>query len=212
METTVAFRELRRSEIRQAAELAVRAFDDYEYFTNWFPTGKERNAFQFSVIWHEYRTNYHRAHYLVATVDGKMAAVAQLNSPSYKKPSDLKYLLHGWLSVYKSGNRKVIDEWLAMDAAAGQPCHDYQKTGEGIWYASSLTVNPSFQGKGIGSKFLEYWEEYVRERDGQQIVFFTNSQKNLNFYLKRGYEVFDEREIQYNGKTMGSWSLRKRLR
>jgi|GEM_PF-4590143 len=100
------------------------------HFTNWFPTGKERNAFQFSVIWHEYRTNYHRADYLVATVDGKMAAVAQLNSPSYKKPSDLKYLLHGWLSVYKSGNRKVIDE----------------------------------------------------------------------------------REIQYNGKTMGSWSLRKRLR
>ena len=85
-------------------------------------------------------------------------------------------------------------------------------TGEGIWYASSLTVNPSFQGKGIGSKFLEYWEEYVRERGGQQIVFFTNSQKNLNFYLKRGYEVFDEREIQYNGKTMSSWSLRKRLR
>ena len=41
--------------------------------------------------------------------------------------------------------------------------------------------------------------------------YFTNSQKNLNFYLKRGYEVFDEREIEYNGHKMGSWSLKKAL-
>lgn len=205
------FRKLRRSEILQAAELAARSFDDYEYFTNWFPEKESRNRFQRSVISHEYRTNYGRADYLVATVDGKMAAVAQLNPPSYKKPSDLLYVLHGWLKVYKTGDRKVIDDWLAMDAAAGQPCHDYQKTGDGIWYASSLTVDPAFQGTGVGTRFLEYWEDYVRERGGKQLVFFTNSKKNLDFYLNRGYEVFDEREIDYNGKTMGSWSLKKTI-
>jgi ribosomal protein S18 acetylase RimI-like enzyme len=205
------FRKLRRSEILRAAELAARSFDGYEYFTNWFPEKESRNRFQRSVISHEYRTNYGRADYLMAAVDGKMAAVAQLNPPTYRKPSDLNYVLHGWLNVYKSGDRKVIDEWLAMDAAAGQPCHDYQKTGPGIWYASSLTVDPAFQGTGIGSKFLEYWEGYVREKGGREIVFFTNSRKNLDFYLKRGYEVFDEREIEYGGKTMGSWSLKKVL-
>ena len=205
------FRKLGKSEILQAAELAARSFDDYEYFTNWFPEKESRNRFQRSVISHEYRTNYGRADYLVATVDGKMAAVAQLNPPSYKKPSDLRYVLHGWLKVYKTGDRKVIDDWLAMDAAAGQPCHDYQKTGDGIWYASSLTVDPAFQGTGVGTRFLEYWEDYVRERGGKQLVFFTNSKKNLDFYLKRGYEVFDEREIDYNGKTMGSWSLKKTM-
>ena len=207
----LAFRKLRRSEILQAAELAARSFDDYEYFTNWFPEKESRNRFQRSVISHEYRTNCGRADYLVATVDGKMAAVAQLNPPSYKKPSDLCYVLHGWLKVYKAGDRKVIDDWLAMDATAGQPCHDYLKTGAGIWYASSLTVAPAFQGTGIGTRFLEYWEDYVRERGGKQLVFFTNSKKNLDFYLKRGYEVFDEREIGYNGKTMGSWSLKKTI-
>ena len=205
------FRKLGKSEILQAAELAARSFDDYEYFTNWFPEKESRNRFQRSVISHEYRTNYGRADYSVATVDGKMAAVAQLNPPSYKKPSDLRYVLHGWLKVYKTGDRKVIDDWLAMDAAAGQPCHDYQKTGDGIWYASSLTVDPAFQGTGVGTRFLEYWEDYVRERGGKQLVFFTNSKKNLDFYLKRGYEVFDKREIDYNGKTMGSWSLKKTM-
>ena len=41
--------------------------------------------------------------------------------------------------------------------------------------------------------------------------FFTNSEKNIAYYRKRGYEVFDERTIEYGGKSMGSWSVRKRI-
>lgn len=208
---SLVFGLLKRQEIRQAAELATRAFDEYEYFTNWFPEKEERNRVQLSVITHEYRTNFSRVHQLAARMDGKIVATAQLNAPDYKKPSDLSYVLHGWLNVYKAGGRKRIDDWLAMDTEAGKPCHAYQKTGPDIWYASSLTVDPTVQGIGLGTKFIAYWENYVRERGGRQIVFFTNSQKNLNFYLKRGYEVFDEREIEYNGHKMGSWSLKKAL-
>ena len=205
------FGPLKRKEIRQAAELATRAFDDYEYFTNWFPDKEERNRVQLAIITHEYKANYSRAHHLAARRDGKIVATAQLNAPDYKKPSDLSYILHGWLNVYKTGDRKRIDDWLAMDTAAGQPCHEYQKTGPGIWYASSLTVDPTVQGIGLGTQFIEFWENYVREHGGKEIVFFTNSQKNPNFYLKRGYEVFDEREIEHNGHQMGSWSLKKAL-
>lgn len=208
---TPVFGLLKRCEIRQAAELATRAFDDYEYFTNWFPEKEERNRVQLSIITHEYKTNFNRVHQLAARIDGKIVATAQLNAPDYKKPSDLSYVLHGWLNVYKAGDRKRIDDWLAMDAAAGKPCHEYQKTGPDIWYASSLTVDPAVQGAGLGSKFIEYWLSYARERGGKQIVFFTNSQKNLAFYLKRGFEVFDEREFEYNGLKMGSWSLKAKL-
>lgn len=208
---SLVFGLLKRQEIRQAAELATRAFDEYEYFTNWFPEKEERNRVQLSVITHEYRTNFSRVHQLAARMDGKIVATAQLNAPDYKKPSDLSYVLHGWLNVYKAGDRKRIDDWLDMDTEAGKPCHAYQKTGPDIWYASSLTVDPTVQGIGLGTKFIEYWEDYVRERGGKQIVFFTNSQNNLNFYLKRGYEVFDEREIEYNGHKMGCWSLKKAL-
>ena len=98
-----------------------------------------------------------------------------------------------------------------MDAAAGEPCHDYQKTGPGIWYLSSLSVYPDMQGTGLGTKLIEYYENYIRERGGKQVVLVTNSQKNLNFYLKRGYELFDERSFEYNGNKMGSWSLKKVL-
>lgn len=96
-----------------------------------------------------------------------------------------------------------------MDAEAGRPCHEYQETGPVIWYASSLTVAPFEQGTGIGTKFLQFWEEYVWMHGGREIVFFTNSEKNLAFYKKRGYEVFLERVFEHDGKTMGNWSLRK---
>ena len=129
----------------------------------------------------------------------------------FKEPSVLSYILHGWLNVYRAADKKSIDDWIAMDAAAGEPCHDYQKTGPGIWYVSSLSVDPVMQGIGLGTKLLDYCENYIRERDGRQVVLVTNSQKNLNFYLKRGYELFDERAFEYNDRKMESWSLNKVL-
>ena len=203
------FMKMTRGELRPSAELAVRAFDDYEYFTNLFPEKEERNKVQLSVILHEYKTNLGRAEYLIARDRGMLVAVAQIHSPSYRKPSDFCYFLHGWLSVYRFGDRTRIDEWLKMDAEAGQPCHAYQKTARDVWYISSLTVDPAFQGTGVGTGFLQHIEKFVRENGGREIIFFTNSQKNLHFYLRRGYEVFDDRELTIGGKKMGSWSLRR---
>lgn len=208
---SVEFGRMKRSEIRQAAEVAARAFDDYEYFTNWFPEKEQRNRIQFAFLWREFKTNFRASQYLVGRDGDKIVAVAQLNPPQYKKPSDLWYVLNGWLKVYREGDRKTIDDWIKMDSDAGIPCHEYQKTSPGIWYASSLTVDPSVQGTGVGTRFIAYWEDYIRKNGGKELVFFTNSKKNLQFYLNRGFEVFDERIIEYKGTKMGSWSVKKRL-
>ena len=208
---TLEFGRVNRKELRQAAELAARAFGDYEYFTNWFPEKEERDRMEIAIIWCSYKTNFSRVHLLSAKLDGKIVGTAELNAPDYKDPSVLSYILHGWLNVYKAAGIKRVNDWITMDAAASKPCHDYQKTGPDIWYVSSLTVDPSMQGIGLGAKLMDYYENYIRERGGKQVVLVTNSQKNLNFYLKRGYELFDEREFEYDGNKMGSWSLKKVL-
>ena len=208
---TLEFAPLHRKELRQAAELAARAFSDYEYFTTWFPDPKECAKVEMAIIWHAYKTYFSRVQQLTARLDGLIVATAELNAPDFKEPSVLSYILHGWLNVYRAANIKRVNDWIAMDAAAGQPSHDYQKTGPGIWYLSSLSVDPYMQGKGVGAQFLDYLENYIRERGGKQIVFYTNSQKNLNFYLHRGYELFDERVFDYHDRKMGSWSLKKAL-
>lgn len=211
MNEEVVFGEMRRGEIREAAEVTARAFDSYEYFTNWFPEDDERAKVIYAIILRVFKTNFGRSAFLVGRKSGRIVAVAQLNPPSYRTPSDFRYILNGWLGIYRAGERKRIDDWLAMDKAAGVPCHEYQKSGPGIWYASSLTVDPSEQGTGIGTAFLRYWEAFIRERGGRELVFFTNSESNIAFYRSRGFEVFDERTIEYEGKTMGSWSVRKTI-
>lgn len=205
------FTPMQRGEIREAAQVAARAFHSYEYFINWFPDPDERFRITFAILWREFKTNFNASRYLVGKQDGKIVCVAQLNPPSYRKPSDLRYILNGWLKVYREGDRAVIDSWLKMDADAGIPCHKYQKTGPDIWYASSLTVDPSVQGTGVGSRFIAFWEEYIRKNGGRELVFFTNSEKNIAFYQKRGFKVFDYRTIEYNGTVMGSWSVKKVL-
>lgn len=73
-----------------------------------------------------------------------------------------------------------------MDENASKPCHDFQKSGLDIWYLSILEVDPSAQWQGVGSQFLTYMEEYVRERGGKQLA------------------LHDSRKI-------GSWSMKKNL-
>ena len=166
---------------------------------------------QIAIIRCSYKANFSRVHQLTAQLDGKIVALAELHDPDYKDPSVLSYILHGWLKVYLAAGTKRVNDWIAMDAAASQPCHDYQKTAPSTWYLSSLSTDPSMQGIGLGTKLMDYYENYIRERGGKQVVLVTNSQKNLNFYLKRGYELFDEHVFEYEDHKMGSWSLKKAL-
>lgn len=203
---------MKRGELDSAAQLATEAFDDYVYMTNYLPEEKERRSIVFSVLRHEYRTNFRRSLFIAGKLDGKIVTTAQLNPPAYRKPSDLMYLLHGWLDVYKAGDRKRIDDWLAMDSAAGKPCHELVNKSPGTWYLSSLTVSPHAQGKGVGKAMLRWVEEYVLAHGGSAVTFFTNSEENFRYYCKRGYEMFDYREFSNDGKTMGSWSVVKKLK
>jgi ribosomal protein S18 acetylase RimI-like enzyme len=73
-------------------------------------------------------------------------------------------------------------------------------------------VDPPYQGKGVGTQLVAFMEEYIREHGGKQLTLFTNSEKNLAFYKKNNFEVFDERDIAVrDGLKMRSWSVKKSL-
>lgn len=146
---------------------------------------------------------------LAARLDGRMVAEASLEPPGYRQPSVLKFILSGYLKMYFLTNWKHLHAFLAKDEEASTPCHDYQKNNPDVWYLSMIEVDPPFHGQGIGTQFLSYLEDYIRQHGGKTMVLFTNNRENLCFYTKRGYEVFHEYEITHNGQTMGNWSLKK---
>ena len=141
----------------------------------------------------------------------RIVATAQLNPPTYHKPSNLSYILHGWFGVYLAGHHKNINAWLAMNKEAGEPCHVFCAQEEGVWYLSALTVSPKVQGTGIGTRFLDSIEDYVRKAGGRWLTLYTNSDKNIAFYRHRGFEAFDERTLDTPNGPIKNWSVKKAL-
>jgi ribosomal protein S18 acetylase RimI-like enzyme len=208
----IEFGVLKREELSDAVELSFRAYEYYEYFLNSFPDLGLRHKVIRSVLYGTWRAVMQKSHFLTVKIDGKIVGLAVLEDPHYKRPSDLQFLLHGWWNVYFSAGIKRVNAWVNMDESAGKPCHDYQHNGENIWYCSSLTVDPPYQGKGVGTQLVAFMEEYIREHGGKQLTLFTNSEKNLAFYKKNNFEVFDERDIAVrDGLKMRSWSVKKTL-
>ena len=204
----IEFGKLKREELKAAVALAARAYQDYAYVALYFPDDAERrrglHAFMNCVM----KSNFGRADILGARIDGQLVGRATLESPDYQPPSFWQSIVNDGWKVYFAANWKNVNGYLAMDEEACKPCHDYQKTNPGVWYLSMFEVDPPFQGQGIGTRFLAYQEDYVRERGGREMVLFTNSEENLAFYTRRGYEVFHECELAHDGRKVGSWSLK----
>ena len=203
------FSRMKSQETKACAELAARAFSPYSYFTMFFPNEEERMNYLRTIIRAEYRANRRAAQLLVMKDEGKTASVVQLHAPDYKKPSDLKYLLSGFTRIYKTADKQAIDDWLAMDAQAGKPCHELAQD---AWYLSSLVVDPAFQGKHYGTRMIEeYVIPCIKSQGGNKLSLFTNSESNCRFYEKMGFNQIHATTIEYHGKQMGSWSYIKEL-
>ena len=62
-----------------------------------------------------------------------------------------------------------------------------------LWF---IGVNPQLHGKGIGSAFIQ---EVIRECDRKKrpIYLETSMEKNLPFYKKFGFEIFQSLQLSY---------------
>ncbi len=101
-----------KEEINDCALLAARAFETYEYFSNYIPDDSTRSRFLKQMLQTEMSVKYPSADILVAKENGKIIAVAMLCPPNYKKPSDLKYILAGFLKLYRIVAKKLFQNGL----------------------------------------------------------------------------------------------------
>lgn len=200
----ISFEPMKREERNTCAALAARAFNDYEYFTDYVPDDKKRTRFLNTMLQIEVKLNDGPATFFTAKDGGKIVAVAMLCPPEYKKPSDMAYMKAGFGKCFLQGGIRDVAAWNDMEGKAGEACH--QLSGK-VWYLNLLTVEPRYKGQGIGTKMLqECILPYVKERGGDMLRLFTNSEKNRTFYQKNGFAKFNEQWFTYHGKKLGSWS------
>ncbi len=72
------------------------------------------------------------------------------------------------------------------------------------WYLAGIGVDPGHQGSGIGAALLEPGLTASR-RDGLPAVLLTNSETNLRFYRRHGFEVVREGETPQGGPR--AWAM-----
>ena len=72
------------------------------------------------------------------------------------------------------------------------------------WYLWVLGVAPNSQGQGIGSRLIQ---PVLDRADKEQIPCYleTETERNVKFYRKRGFEVVSEGEVP--GGDLKLWSL-----
>ena len=200
------YQKMGREELKTCALLAAEAFYGYEYFSIYIDNDRRRERFLDALIQCEFQANWGSPEvvFFTARENGRIAAVAQLCSPGFQKPSDAAYIKAGWFGVLFKGGSRQVNAWNDMEKLASAPCHEL---GGENWYLSLLTVAKSEEGRGVGSRFLkECLIPYVKEAGGETFSLFTNSETNRRFYEKNGFSLFDERRFEYGGKSIGSWS------
>ena len=184
--------------------LAVRAHEEYVFITSYISDTRRRHRFLECVLKIEFCINEGNAIFLTANEDHSLAAVAMLYPPGVHRPSDIAYLKAGFWKAFLYGGLHNVCSWTAMNDRASAPCHELS---EKTWYLSMITVDPTIQGKGIGSRFIqEYIIPTVKAGGGDKLCLFTNSEINRKFYIKNGFREFDAREFSYKGNKLGSWS------
>ena len=193
-----------KDEMYECALLAARAYENYEYFTNYISDKNKREKFLSIVMPMDVKINKDVIN-LVAKLDGKIVAFAMLYRPGKKRAPDIEYFKAGILKAFLSCGVLDVNAWANMDAKASEPCHTIKGN---EWYLHTLTVDPMHQGRGIGSNFIhECILKYVKNNGGNNLALFTNSERNKKFYNKNGFSEFDYREFKYKGKILPSYSL-----
>lgn len=109
----VTFEKMLPQEREICAALAARAFNDYEYFTDYVPDDKKRSRFLYTMLQIEVKLNDGSATFFTAKDEGKIVAVAMLCPPEYKTPSDMEYMNAGFDKCFLKGGRPHGTTWKA---------------------------------------------------------------------------------------------------
>lgn len=72
------------------------------------------------------------------------------------------------------------------------------------WYLAGIGVDPSAQGRGIGSALLQPGIEAARSA-GLPVVLLTNNEANLSFYERNGFRTIREGRTPKNGPK--AWAM-----
>ncbi len=209
----ILYREAKRSEIKQIAELVATSFGEYPMYTLVF-----RDKFKTKDDFIHYMKKLNKVHIganarkhkcFVGVVDEKIVSVALLQNPNIKRISLFDYILAGGVRLLFPVGFKRLISFFDISNEAHKDCAE--KYGD-AWYVELLAVSIDCKGQGLGTKMLnDCLIPYVESQKGTQIALITNTPSNCKFYEKNGFTNFAISNLRWKSNKTQNWSFCKKI-
>jgi len=198
----INIRNFRPSDLERVAEIMALAFEGK--FQSLAPMPREempRFLIETGVI---YSSSF--PGYVIAEVEDEVRGVLALKWAGQKRPPG-EYPIRRAASKY--GWRKVLKLFLGLWLLEYRP-----KPGE--CYIEHIAVMPGFQGMGIGTRLLEFGDEFARSNEFERLTLHvaSSNERAIRLYMKMGFRtmgvtrslitrhLFDISEWHYMGKYL----------
>lgn len=135
--------------------------------------------------------------------------VYSLLPPGGIKPKLRDYLQIGLpLFIFKFGFRP-LQKMLGMDSYNKQLLTKAIHTNE-YYYVSMVAIKEEYRGAGIGSFMIKYCINELRDeyRKCHVIGLTTQSQENVTFYSRLGFQKLDEGEVKYEQNRYYNYNMK----
>jgi len=164
------------------------AFSNYTMWTTLFPDDVERDRMM-PVLWQGV-VAYCQAFGRVDTI-GDIAGVAAWAKPGYAHLTLWRHLRSGFVLFRAVLMLSAKSRALFLRAMSQTDRAHARWIPSPHWYLWALGVDPNRQGSGIGSRLLMSGVLQAQQA-GRPCFLETNTEANVDFYQKRGFEVLHE--------------------
>jgi GNAT superfamily N-acetyltransferase len=187
------------SQIAATATLLGRAMDEDPAYRYLFPDGAVRPRGLTDFFERNLRTHLPFACTHVLVEGSEVVGTVTMRPPGGIHISTLTMIRRGLLPFALAHGRSAVRRLFALKEAYDRLESDLARGGS-HWHVHMMAVDPSRQGRGLGTGLLRSVLETTRDSPAAHpIVLTTHQQRNVVFYARAGFTVVDERELTLPG-------------
>ena len=213
MMNTVEYKHYDSSYEAEALKIFIESFVNYPLFwgvfEDRFKSEIKMHSFYELLMKGIFRATIRKDDCYIGVADGKVIVIVIVEKPSDKAIGFWDYAVSGMAGVIaKIG----LSDTLKFMELSDKTEIVVKSIPDPRWHLYFLAVDPQYQRRGIGTGAIQdFLIPLVKSNGGDLITVTTNSEKNVDFYIKNDFSLVKEETLAYKTKSFKNWTFRMNL-